>query len=126
MAARPPALSTSYPFPGSAPASSRPINARAETVAEKPSFRAAFKQRRCLVLADGFYEWQRTAAKHKQPWYFQVRGGEPFAFAGFDPRQIFSTRDRKVHPVTACTNKILAVKNCPLGYRNKIALRGKV
>ena len=58
------------------------INARAETVAEKPSFRAAFKQRRCLILADGFYEWQRTDRKTKQPYYFQLAERQPFAFAG--------------------------------------------
>ena len=58
------------------------INARAETVAEKPSFRAAFKQRRCLILADGFYEWQRIDRKTKQPYYFQLASKQPFAFAG--------------------------------------------
>ena len=60
---------------------SRMINARSETVAEKPSFRAAFKRRRCLVLADGFYEWQRTGGK-KQPYYIQVKDQEMFGFAG--------------------------------------------
>ncbi|MGA7933074.1 MAG: SOS response-associated peptidase, partial [Kovacikia sp.] len=59
----------------------RLINARAETVAEKPSFRSAFKRRRCLILADGFYEWQRSQGK-KQPYYIQVTQGQPFAFAG--------------------------------------------
>ncbi len=58
------------------------INARAETVAEKPSFRAAFKQRRCLIPADGFYEWQRTDRKTKQPYYFQLIDQQLFAFAG--------------------------------------------
>ncbi|XGW00564.1 MAG: SOS response-associated peptidase [Leptolyngbya sp. BL-A-14] len=58
------------------------INARAETVAEKPSFRTAFKQRRCLILADGFYEWQRLDRKTKQPYYFQLASQQPFAFAG--------------------------------------------
>lgn len=58
------------------------INARAETVAEKPSFRAAFKQRRCLIPADGFYEWQRLDRKTKQPYYFQLTDQQPFAFAG--------------------------------------------
>lgn len=58
------------------------INARAESVAEKPSFRSAFQQRRCLMLADGFYEWQKTTSKQKQPYYFQLADHQPFAFAG--------------------------------------------
>jgi len=57
------------------------INAKAETVAEKPSFRSAFKKRRCLVIADGFYEWQRQGA-HKQPMWIGLRSKRPFAFAG--------------------------------------------
>ncbi len=61
--------------------STKLINARAETIAEKPSFRSAFKQRRCLVVADGFYEWQRHQGK-KQPFYFRLQDGQPFGFAG--------------------------------------------
>ena len=57
------------------------INARAETVAEKPSFRSAFKHRRCLVVADGFYEWRHQQGK-KQPFYFRLQDGQPFGFAG--------------------------------------------
>lgn len=57
------------------------INARAETVGEKPSFRHAFKQQRCLVLADGFYEWKREG-KSKQPYYIRFKDSRPFAFAG--------------------------------------------
>ena len=60
---------------------SRMINARAETVAEKPSFRNALRRRRCLVLADGFYEWRRIG-KTKTPMRIVMRSGEPFAFAG--------------------------------------------
>jgi putative SOS response-associated peptidase YedK len=57
------------------------INARAETVSEKPSFRSAFKRRRCLIVADGFYEWQKVEGR-KQPYYIQRQDGKPFAFAG--------------------------------------------
>ena len=57
------------------------INARAETLAEKPSFRAAFRHRRCLVLADGFYEWRREG-RTKQPYFFRFREGGPFAMCG--------------------------------------------
>ena len=60
---------------------SRMINARSETAPEKPSFRRAFRERRCLIPADGFYEWQRTNGA-KQPFYIHMEDGRPFAFAG--------------------------------------------
>jgi putative SOS response-associated peptidase YedK len=59
------------------------INARAETVAEKPSFRAAFRRRRCLIPADGFYEWKKEVGqKRKTPIYIRLNSGKPFALAG--------------------------------------------
>jgi putative SOS response-associated peptidase YedK len=57
------------------------INCRAETIAEKPAYRSAFKKRRCLILADGYYEWTGKPGK-KQPWHFHLHGDKPFAFAG--------------------------------------------
>ena len=59
----------------------RMINARAETVGEKPSFRDAYRKRRCLILADGFYEWQK-GADGKTPYFISLADGQPFAFAG--------------------------------------------
>jgi putative SOS response-associated peptidase YedK len=62
---------------------SRMINARAETLVEKPAFRAAFRRRRCLILADGFFEWkQEPGRKSKTPMYIRLKSGRPFAFAG--------------------------------------------
>jgi putative SOS response-associated peptidase YedK len=59
----------------------RMINARAETVAEKPAYRAAYRRRRCLVLADGFYEWHQEGTS-KTPYYISLANQEPFAIAG--------------------------------------------
>src|SRR5437016_10172070 len=59
----------------------QPINAKAETAAEKPMFRDAFKRRRCLVPADGFYEWKQEGGR-KQPVYIHMKDGEPFAIVG--------------------------------------------
>ena len=61
----------------------RMINARAETVATKPAYQSAFRRRRCLIAADGFYEWRQAAAKkRKQPYYVRMEDSRPFAFAG--------------------------------------------
>ena len=57
------------------------INARAETVHQKPAYRDAFRRRRCLIPADGFYEW-RQECSGREPYYIRLRDGEPFAFAG--------------------------------------------
>ena len=73
------------------------ISARAETVATKPSFRSAFKRRRCLIAADGFYEWQKRD-DGKQPFHIRLRSGEPFAFAGLWERWA-----KGAEPVESCT-----------------------
>lgn len=85
----------------------RMINARSETVAEKPSFRAAFKKRRCLIVADGFYEWKRTASG-KVPHYLRLKNHRPFAFAGL--WECWKAADQS--PVYSCT--ILTVAPNPL------------
>lgn len=69
------------PWSKDAAGAARLINARSETVDEKPSFRSAYQARRCLVPADGFYEW-KTEAGVKQPYRIVVDGGQPIAFAG--------------------------------------------
>ena len=58
------------------------INARAETVTEKPSFRQAFHKRRCLIAADGFFEWEKLSSGKKQPWWIRMQDEVPFAMAG--------------------------------------------
>ncbi len=65
-----------------APTSKGLINARAETITEKPSFREAFKSRRCIIPASGFYEWQKKGTGAKQPFYFYLNDKDVFGFAG--------------------------------------------
>jgi len=74
------------------------INARAETVATTPSFREPFRSQRCLIPADGFYEWQRNG-KMKQPYCFEVNDGELFAFAGLWDQW----KDRQGNVIESCT-----------------------
>ena len=76
----------------------RMINARAETVAEKPAFRKAFQSRRCLVISDGFFEWRREG-KHKQPYFIRMRDDRPFAFAG-----LWERWGRGGGPIESCTH----------------------
>ncbi len=73
------------------------INARTETVSEKPSFRSAFKKRRCLIVADGFYEWQKTDGG-KQPFYIRMKDSSPFAFAG-----LWETWDGHGEEIRSCS-----------------------
>src|SRR5438552_13425567 len=72
------------------------INARAETLEEKPSFSESFRLRRCLIPADGFFEWKRTG-REKRPYYFQVNDEMPFAFAG-----IWDTWRNRGDVITSC------------------------
>ena len=89
----------------------RMINARAETVAERPAFRTALRRRRCLVLADGFYEWQRVAgSKAKRPMRIVLRSGEPFAFAGLWEtwRNPTGERTQSCTIITTTANELLS------------------
>jgi putative SOS response-associated peptidase YedK len=84
----------------------RLINARAETVAEKPSFKSAFKKRRCLIIADGFYEWKGPKGQ-KQPMFITLPDKKPFAFAGL--WESWGKKDPD-HPYKSCT--IITTEAC--------------
>lgn len=85
----------------------RMINARAETVREKPSFRSAFRQRRCLVLADGYYEWQ-AAPDGKQPWFVRRADREPFAMAGLWESWVETPGEPPLESCTILTTEAVA------------------
>ncbi|MGO9139769.1 MAG: SOS response-associated peptidase [Syntrophales bacterium] len=76
----------------------RLINARAETINVKPSFRSAFSKRRCLIVADGFYEWKKEGTK-KTPLYFHLKSKEPFGLAGL--YETWTSPDKK--EIRSCT-----------------------
>jgi len=76
----------------------RMINARAETIAEKPAFRSPFRHRRCLIPADGYYEWKSMQGR-KQPYYFSRKDDQPFCFAGLWDRW----QPPEGTPVESCT-----------------------
>jgi putative SOS response-associated peptidase YedK len=82
----------------------RMINARAETVAEKPAFRAAYRHRRCLVLADGFYEWRREGSV-KTPYYISGADGQPFAFAALWENWNSKESDESIQSTTLITTE---------------------
>jgi putative SOS response-associated peptidase YedK len=73
------------------------INARSETISEKPAFRAACRERRCLVPASGFYEWTKDSEGNRLPWYISPAEGEVLAFAG-----IWQVWDKGEEPLTTC------------------------
>ncbi|HET6668710.1 MAG TPA: SOS response-associated peptidase [Pyrinomonadaceae bacterium] len=84
------------------------INARAETLVTKPSFKESFLRRRCLIAADGFYEWEKIG-KARQPHYFQMKNSEPFFFAGiWDEWQFEGTSIKSCAIITTTPNKLLA------------------
>lgn len=99
------------------------INARAETVAEKPTFRDSLRRRRCLILADGFYEWQKMGDA-KRPMRVALRSGEPFAFAGLwsmssDPE---GNRVSSCAIITTAANDLLR----PIHHRMPVILSEEV
>jgi len=101
------------------------INARSETVAEKPSFRQAFNRRRCLILADGFYEWKRYASQkgHSQPYYFQRIDKKAFVFAG-----LWETwKPPEGEPIRTCTIITCAANEIvsPVHERMPVMLSGE-
>ena len=81
---------------------SKMINARVETLTSKPAFKAAFKHRRCLIPADGFYEWQGKAGA-KQPYFICLPSGEPLAFAGLWEVWENKNAPSEAHPYKSCT-----------------------
>jgi putative SOS response-associated peptidase YedK len=85
----------------------RMINARSETVSEKPAFRNAFKRSRCLIIADGFYEWKGTKGQ-KQPMFITVPDKKPMAFAGL--WETWKRQDQENAPYRSCT--IITVEAC--------------
>ncbi|MCB9774756.1 MAG: SOS response-associated peptidase [Nitrospiraceae bacterium] len=98
------------------------INARGETVAEKPAFRKAFKQQRCLVWADGFYEWKEEG-NIKQPYYVRFKDQRLFSFAGLWERW----EKNEAHPLETCT-LITTAPNAvmePIHHRMPVILSSK-
>lgn len=103
----------------------RMINARSETIAEKPSFRNAFKKRRCLILADGFYEWKGEKGR-KQPMFITLPDRKPFAFAGL--WETWNKKDDQDSSYKSCT--IITTKASKsirdIHHRMPVILKSKV
>jgi putative SOS response-associated peptidase YedK len=103
------------------------INARSETVTTKPAYRRAFERRRCIIPADGFYEWKKIGARQRQPHFIHAQDGEPLAFAGlwenwFDPAVDDAPRLRSCTIVTTIANDDLE----PLHSRMPVVLPASV
>ncbi len=93
------------------------INARAETIAEKPAFRSAFKRRRCRILGDGYYEWAGKPGK-KQPWHFHLHGVRPFAFAGLWEHW----KPPEVEPIETCVIATTVANEVAAKYHDRMAV----
>lgn len=86
----------------------RMINARVETVTKRPAYRDAFRRFRCLIVADGFYEWRRSAPGGSQPFHISRRDGEPFAFAGLGAHWRNEAQSvRSCSIITAAANPVI-------------------
>ena len=79
----------------------RPINARSDSLAVKPYFQHMLHRQHCLIPANGFYEWKRTAGTKKQPYFIELNDGSPIAFAGL--WDVWQSPDHQAPPVTSCT-----------------------
>ena len=103
---------------------SKMINARAETLAEKPSFRDAFKKHRCIIPASGFYEWQKQSKGAKQPFYFRMKDKDVFGFAGLWAEWLDKETGEQIETFTIITteaNKVLE----PIHERMPVILKSK-
>lgn len=101
---------------------SRLINARSETVAAKPSFRAAFKVRRCLIPSNGFYEWKESKGQ-KQPMFLTLPDGNPFAFAGL--WESWDNKGKEESPYLSCTilTRSASESVLPIHHRMPVILK---
>jgi putative SOS response-associated peptidase YedK len=101
------------------------INARAETLTEKPSFREAFKSRRCIIPASGFYEWQKQTKGAKQPFYFYLKDKDVFGFAGLWESWIDKQTGEELETCTIITTEANNVLK-PVHERMPVILNLKV
>ncbi len=97
------------------------INARAETVAEKPSYRGPLRTRRCLIPADGFYEWQKTNRGKKQAWFITGTDGNPLGFAGL--WEVWKNSNETIESCTIITTTANDVLR-PIHHRMPVILEG--
>lgn len=96
------------------------INARSETLTEKPSFKQSFKTKRCLIPADGFYEWKKQG-KEKTPYYFKMKNSSPFAFAGLWDTWINKEDTKTIDSCTIITTSANSLLN-PIHERMPVIL----